>query len=101
MDEVVLQVVIYGLFFFMVFFVGMDLDLMLFYIEFILYKLLLCLVVYRNQWYDVRGFGKDVNWEYGFWYMILEEYVLYDGILYLNFKDYCVFLFFFGNFGWI
>lgn len=79
----------------------MDLDLMLPYIESILYKLSPCLAVHRNQWYDARGFGKDVNWEYGPWHMTLEEHALHDGILHPNSKDHRVLLFPSGNLGWI
>ncbi|XP_073387315.1 uncharacterized protein [Physcomitrium patens] len=56
---------------------------------------------HRNQWYDARGFGKDVNWEYGPWHMTLEEHALHDGILHPNSKDHRVLLFPSGNLGWI
>lgn len=55
----------------------------------------------RNQWYDAKGFGKDVNWEYGPWNMTLAEHSLPDGILHPNSKDHRILLMPNGNLGWI
>lgn len=56
---------------------------------------------HRNQWYDAKGFGKDVNWEYGPWNMTLAEHSLPDGILHPNSKDHRILLMPNGNLGWI
>ena len=55
----------------------------------------------RNQWYDVQGFGANINWEYGPWNITMEEHNLADGILHPNSIDHRVLCFPSGNNGWI
>lgn len=58
-------------------------------------------VLYRNQWYDAKGFGKDIKWAYGPWHFNIEEHLLNDGILHPCSKDHRTLLFPSGNLGWI
>ncbi|XP_024379473.1 uncharacterized protein [Physcomitrium patens] len=55
----------------------------------------------RNQWYDAKGFGKDIKWAYGPWHFNIEEHLLNDGILHPCSKDHRTLLFPSGNLGWI